>query len=204
MLLNLSSIKKFQMKPLFFPKQSDLRKWFKKNHLKEKELIVGFYKVNSGKPSITWTQSVDEALCFGWIDGIRRSIDDESYSIRFTPRRPKSIWSAINIGKVGELKEKGLMEPAGMAAFGKREEHRSKIYAYEKRTSILSPDFEKKLKANKKAWTFFKSLAPSIQNISIHWIMSAKQEKTKLSRFDKLIKDSETGSKIKPLNYGKK
>jgi uncharacterized protein YdeI (YjbR/CyaY-like superfamily) len=192
------------MAPTFFAKQSDFRKWFEKNHLKEKELLVGFYKTGSGKPSITWPQSVDEALCFGWIDGIRRSIDDESYSIRFTPRKPKSIWSAINIKKVEDLTEKGLMKPAGIAAFEKREEHRSKIYSYEKAKSPLSPEYEKKLKSNKKAWTFFKSLAPSIQNVSIHWIMSAKQEKTKLSRLERLIKDSESGSKIKPLNYGKK
>ena len=192
------------MKPTFFAKQSDFRKWFEKNHLTAKELLVGFYKTYSGKQSITWPQSVDEALCFGWIDGIRRSIDDESYSIRFTPRKAKSIWSAINIKKVEELKEKGSMKPAGLAAFEKREEHRSKIYSYEKSPVELNPEYEKKFKANKKAWNFFKTLAPSIQKASIHWVMSAKQGKTRLSRMDQLISDSESCNKIKPLNYGKK
>jgi uncharacterized protein YdeI (YjbR/CyaY-like superfamily) len=191
------------MKPIFFARQSDFRKWFEKNHLKEKELLVGFYKTGSGKPSITWPQSVDEALCFGWIDGIRRSIDEESYSIRFTPRKPKSIWSAVNIKKAEELISKGLMKPEGLAAFEKKEDHRSKIYSYEKSPSILPSDFEKKLKANKKAWKYFQSLAPSFQKLSIHWVMSAKQEKTKLARLERLIADSESGSKIKPLTYGK-
>ncbi len=117
------------MAPLFFTKQSDFRKWFIKNYKKEIELLVGFYKVGSGKPSITWTQSVDEALCFGWIDGIRKSIDHESYCIRFTPRKPKGNWSAINIAKIEQLKKQGKMYPAGLASFQKREETKSKIYS---------------------------------------------------------------------------
>jgi uncharacterized protein YdeI (YjbR/CyaY-like superfamily) len=192
------------MEPTFFATQSDFRKWFKKNHLKEKELLVGFYKTASKKPSITWPQSVDEALCFGWIDGIRRSIDHEAYSIRFTPRKPKSIWSAINIKKAESLIKQGLMQSAGLAAFEKREDHRSKIYSYEKLPSVLDPEYEQKIKANKKAWNFFSSLSPSIRNVSVHWVMSAKQEKTRLARLERLIKDSESGSKIKPLNYGRK
>jgi uncharacterized protein YdeI (YjbR/CyaY-like superfamily) len=192
------------MKPKFFQSSLHFRKWLEKNHLKEKELLVGFYKTSSGKPSITWPQSVDEALCFGWIDGIRRSINDESYSIRFTPRKTKSTWSAVNIKKVEDLREKGLMKPAGLAAFEKRENSNSKIYSYEKVPAKLSDQFEKKLRANKKAWTFFKSLSPSVRNASIHWIMSAKQEKTKISRLERLIKDSESQNKIKPLNYGPK
>ncbi|MCW3105288.1 MAG: bacteriocin-protection protein [Bacteroidetes bacterium] len=189
------------MKPVFFAKQSDFRKWLEKNHLKEKELLVGFYKVGSGKPSITWPQSVDEALCFGWIDGIRRSIDEESYSIRFTPRKPKSIWSSVNIKKMAELKEKGLLWPAGIAAFEKREEKRSVIYSYEKAPVELSPEFDKKFKANKKAYAFFKTLPPSVQRVSLHWVMAAKQEKTRISRMESLIRDSEAGRKIKPLSY---
>lgn len=189
------------MKPTFFKTPSDFRKWLEKNHLKEKELLVGFYKVGSGKPSITWPQSVDEALCFGWIDGIRKTIDDESYTIRFTPRKPKSIWSAINIKKIAELKEKGLMKPAGIAAFEKREEKRSEIYSYEKAPAKLSAEFEKKFKANKKAYSFFLSLPPSMQRASLHWVMSAKQEKTRISRMESLIRDSEAGKKIKPLSY---
>jgi uncharacterized protein YdeI (YjbR/CyaY-like superfamily) len=184
------------MTPTFFATQFDFRKWLKKNHNKEKELLVGFYKIGSGKKSITWSQSVDEALCFGWIDGVRKSIDNDSYTIRFTPRKPKSIWSAINIKKVDELTKQGLMQPAGLSAFNKREESRSKIYAYENMPVKLNPKFEKKFKANKKAWNFFQSQAPSYRRVTIYRVMSAKQEATKLSRLTKLIAESEAGRKI--------
>jgi uncharacterized protein YdeI (YjbR/CyaY-like superfamily) len=162
---------------------------------------VGFYKVGSGKPSMTWPQSVDEALCFGWIDGIRRSIDNESYSIRFTPRKPKSIWSAVNIQKMKLLEKAGLLKPAGIAAFAKRSENRSEIYSYEKAPSVLDPAFEKELDKNKKASAYFNSLSPSVKKASIHWVMSAKQGKTRKSRMEALIRDSEAGRKIKPLSY---
>src|SRR5215203_850570 len=135
------------MNPKFFPTQTDFRKWLEENHEQKIELLVGFYKVGSGKPSISWSQSVDEALCFGWIDGVRRSIDAESYAIRFTPRKPKSVWSAVNIKKVEELTAKGLMKPAGIAAFEKRDEKRSKIYAYENEQKQFSDEFEKRFKA---------------------------------------------------------
>jgi uncharacterized protein YdeI (YjbR/CyaY-like superfamily) len=189
------------MKATFFKTPATFRKWLEKNHLKEKELLVGFYKVDSGRQSITWSESVDQALCFGWIDGIRKSIDKECYTIRFTPRKPKSIWSAVNIKKVAELKEKGLMTEAGIAAFEKRDDKRSVIYSYEKAPVQLSPEFEKKFKANTKAFSFFKSLPPSVQRTSIHWVMSAKQEKTRISRMEILIRDSEAQRKIKPLSY---
>lgn len=189
------------VQPTFFPTQSSFRKWMEKNHRNEKELLVGFYKTNSGKKSITWGESVDEAICFGWIDGIRKSIDAESYCIRFTPRKSTSIWSAINIKKVEELTQKGLMYPAGTEAYSKRKEHKSKIYSYEKDASILSNEFLKKFKTNKKAWNFFKSMAPSYQRTAIHWVMDAKQEATKMKRLEELIRDSEVGRKIKRLNY---
>ena len=192
------------IKPVFFPSQSDLRKWFEKNHKKEKELYVGFYKTSSGKPSITWPQSVDEALCFGWIDGRRQSIDDESYFIRFSKRKPKSIWSTINIKKVAELTRLGLMKPEGIEAFNKKEEKNSGVYAYENKPVELSKEYERKLKANKKAWTFFQSQVPSYRNPATRWVMSAKQEVTRLSRLESLIKDSEAGMKIKPMRYGLK
>jgi uncharacterized protein YdeI (YjbR/CyaY-like superfamily) len=197
-------INNVEMTPTFFEKQSHFKKWFEKNHLKEKELLVGFYKVGSVKPSITWGQSVDEALCFGWIDGVRRSIDNDSYSIRFTPRKAKSIWSAVNIGKVEEFTKKGLMRPGGLAAFQKREEAKSKIYSYENEPVQLDAKFEKKLKANKMAWTFFQSQPPSYQNPVINWLMTAKQDATKLKRFEELLKDSEAGQKIKRYRYGTK
>jgi uncharacterized protein YdeI (YjbR/CyaY-like superfamily) len=184
------------MKPTFFSKQSGFRKWLEKNHKKKTELVVGFYKVGSGKPSMTWSQSVDEALCFGWIDGIRKSIDNNSYSIRFTPRKAGSIWSAVNIKKVEALTKQGLMKPEGLAAFEKKKENKSRIYTYENEPVKLSPTFEKKFKTNKKAWSFFVSSSPYYQKLGVHWVMAAKQEKTKINRLEKLIKKSEEGSKL--------
>lgn len=192
------------MTPTFFAKQSDFRKWLQKNHKKETELLVGFYKVGSGKPSITWSQSVDEALCFGWIDGVRKSIDKDSYQIRFTQRKPTSIWSAINIKKMEELTKLGLMQPAGLASFEKRIESKSKIYSHEKEKVELPQQFKKQFKADKKAWDYFQSLAPSYRKVSVHWVMSAKQEVTKLKRLTELITDSAAGTnKWKDNKYKK-
>ena len=188
-------------KPTFFSTQAAFRKWLEKNHDKEIELLVGFYKVNSGIQSMTWSQSVDEAICFGWIDGVRRSIGNESYCIRFTPRRPRSIWSAINIKKVEALTKQGLMHPAGLDAFLKREEKRSAIYSYEKEAAFFPNNFLKKFQSNKPAWKFFQSMAPSYQRTAIHWVMSAKQEITKEKRLEELIRDSGAERKIKSLNY---
>jgi uncharacterized protein YdeI (YjbR/CyaY-like superfamily) len=180
--------------PTFFAKQTDFRKWLQKNHQKETELLVGFYKVGSGKPSMTWSQSVDEALCFGWIDGVRKSIDKDSYQIRFSQRKPTSIWSAINIQKVETLTKQGLMQPAGLASFERRTDRKSKIYSYEKEAEELTPDFKKQFKANKKAWEYFQSLAPSYKKISTHWVMSAKQETTQQKRLQQLISESAAGT----------
>ena len=191
------------MKPVFFARQADFRKWLEKNHASEKELLVGFYRTSSSKPSITWPQSVDEALCFGWIDGIRRSIDAESYSIRFTPRKPNSIWSAVNIKKVEDLTEKGLMKPAGRAAFEKRTEAKSKIYSHENKDAAFSEEYEKKFMSNKKAWALFSTMALSYKRAAIHIVMTAKQEATRLSRLDELIAASAAGEKIKRLSYTK-
>lgn len=184
------------MKPTFFAKQANFRKWLEKNYKNEKELLVGFYKVGSGRESITWPQSVDEALCFGWIDGVRKGIDEESYTIRFTPRKSTSVWSAININKVKHLTKKGLMKPEGPAAFKLRTEHKSKIYSHENETKKLSPEFEKQFKANKKAWHFFTTQAPSYQKVIIHLIMTAKQDKTQLKRLQQAITESEKHKRI--------
>jgi uncharacterized protein YdeI (YjbR/CyaY-like superfamily) len=165
----------------------------------KKELWLGFYKTNSGKPSITWPQSIDEALCFGWIDGIRKSIDETSYVIRFTPRKPGSIWSAVNIRKIEELTKNGLMHPAGVKAFNKRDEKKSKIYSFEQKNIQLDKKFEKLFKQNKQAWKFFLSQPPSYQKPALWWIVSAKQETTKQKRLNTLIKDSEEGQRIKQL-----
>ena len=186
-------LKDKQLIPTFFVTQSDFRKWLQKNHKNKTELIVGFYKVDSGKPSMTWSQSVDEALCFGWIDGVRKSINKESYQIRFTQRKPTSIWSAVNIKKVEELTKQGLMQPAGLASFEKRLETKSKIYSYEEDEAELSQDFKKQFKADKKAWDYFQALAPSYKKVSIHWVMRAKQEATRVKRLTKLIADSAIG-----------
>ncbi len=179
------------MNPIFFSNQLEFRKWLESNHDWETELLVGFYKVKSGKPSMTWSQSVDEAICYGWIDGIRRSIDNESYSIRFTPRKPSSNWSTVNIKKVEKLKKQGLMKPAGLKAFSFRKEEKSGIYSFENHPKKLPVEFEMKFKENTTAWSFFKNQAPSYQRTAIHWILSAKQEKTKWLRLEKLIIGSE-------------
>lgn len=161
------------------------------HHKKENELLVGYYKVSSGKPSMTWSESVDQALCFGWIDGVRRSVDKESYCIRFTPRRSTSIWSSINIKKVEELEKQGLMTPEGQKAFALRKGNKSRIYSHEKESIQLNPNYEKKFKKEKSAWLFFSTQSPSYKKVMIHWIMNAKQEKTRLSRLEKTIKISE-------------
>jgi uncharacterized protein YdeI (YjbR/CyaY-like superfamily) len=184
------------MNVTFFNTPHEFRQWLKENHHTEKELLVGFYKVGTKKPSMTWSESVDQALCFGWIDGVRKSIDEESYSIRSTPRKPTSIWSAVNIKKMEELTKAGLMTEAGQKAFELRKEEKSAIYSHEKGLATLDPELEKQFKANPKAWDFFGKQAPSYRKVMLHWIMSAKQEKTRLSRLEKTIRESESGKRI--------
>lgn len=176
-----------QKHPVFFTSTSDFRKWFIENHLTESEIIVGFYKVSTCKPSIKWSESVDVALCFGWIDGIRKSIDSESYLIRFTPRNPKSIWSKINIEKVEALIKANLMTQKGLEAFEKRTNEKSGIYSFENDSRQLPDEYIEILKTDTKAFTFYEQLAPSYKKTYSHWILSAKQEKTQLSRLQKMI-----------------
>ena len=178
----------------FFSTPAAFRQWLQTHAAQATELLVGFHKVGSGRPCMTWSESVDEALCFGWIDGVRKSINKESYQIRFTQRKPTSIWSAINIKKVEELTKQGLMQPAGLASFEKRVESRSKIYSYEKDEAELTQSFKKQFKANKKAWNYFQALAPSYKKVSTHWVMRAKQEATRLKRLKELIADSAIGT----------
>lgn len=184
------------MKPILFMPQEDFRQWLEKNHENESELIVGFYKVGSKKPSMTWSESVDQALCFGWIDGVRRARDEESYTIRFTPRRANSVWSAVNIKKVAELTGKGLMKPAGIAAFEKRKEDKSAIYAYENKPTEFPAEFEKLFRANAAAWEFFERQANWYKRTMMYWVLSAKREETRLKRLEKLIGESENGNKL--------
>ena len=184
------------MQALFFSKPSEFRQWLAENHLKETELYVGFYKVSSGKPTMTWSQAVDQALCFGWIDGVRKSLGTDSYCNRFTPRRPTSNWSTINIQKVKQLAEQGLMQPSGWEAYSKRKEEKSGIYSFENKPKALPVDLMNKFKANKAAWDFFSSQAPSYQKTIVHWIISAKQEKTRMARLDKTLLESEKQKRL--------
>ncbi|MEP7323740.1 MAG: YdeI/OmpD-associated family protein [Saprospiraceae bacterium] len=189
--------------PTFFATPAKFRAWLSKNHKKKTALIVGFYKVGTGKPSMTWSESVDQALCFGWIDGIRKSIDKESYLIRFTPRKATSIWSAINIKKMEELSAQGLMQPSGLASFDLRKDHKSKIYSYENPETLLSKEYEKIFKANKKAWKFYKALAPGYRKTLTARVMSAKQETTRLKRLNGFIQECEAGRNILKEYYRK-
>jgi uncharacterized protein YdeI (YjbR/CyaY-like superfamily) len=185
------------MKPTFFQTPAALRAWFKKHHKTADELIVGFYKKDSGTPSVTWSESVDEALCFGWIDGVRRKFDDHSYSNRFTPRRSGSNWSAINIAKVAELTKRERMQPAGLAAFAKRTEAKSRIYTYEQRdAAVFEEAFEKRFKARKKAWAFFLAQAPYYRRLMTRWVGNAKQAETRQRRLDKLIAACDSGIRL--------
>jgi uncharacterized protein YdeI (YjbR/CyaY-like superfamily) len=191
---------KSSAKPTFFASPSEFRQWLQRNHTTSHELLVGFYKRGSGKPSITWPESVDQALSFGWIDGIRRSIDAASYTIRFTPRKRASTWSKINVSRVRQLTKQGDMQPAGLAAFAARKAKKSGIYSYEqKEKRELSAAHTTRLKANKKAWAFFHAQAPWYQRTAIFWVVSAKQEATRLGRLTTLISDSASGRKIRPL-----
>jgi len=182
------------MKPIFFETPAKFRAWLKKHHKTANELVVGFYRKDSGRRSITWLEAVDEALCFGWIDGIRRKHSDIAYSNRFTPRRPGSNWSAINIANVARLTKEGRMQPAGLAAFEKRTEKKSRVYSYEQQDiPEFPPVLAKKFKANKKAWAFFQTLPPYYRRGETRWVSSAKNEETRSRRLDKVIAACESG-----------
>lgn len=184
------------MNVTFFPGAADFRLWLVANHATASELWVGFYKVGSGKPSLTWPQSVDEALCFGWIDGLRKGIDDTSYRIRFTARRTRSAWSTVNIRRVEDLTRLGLMHPAGLRAFAARVENRSGIYAYEQRPTDLPEPYAATLKANSQAWDFFAAQPPYYRKTISWWIISAKTEPTRIKRLQKLIEESAAGRRL--------
>lgn len=184
------------MKPNFFATPAAFRRWLEKNHDTARELWVGFYKKDSGKPSITWPQSVDQALCFGWIDGVRKSVTPDSYMIRFTPRRPGSIWSTVNSKRAKELDKIGQMHEAGRQALAVRDAKKTKQYSYERETAALDPALEKRFRANRKAWAFFQKQPPGYRKIASFYVMSAKQEVTRLRRLDRLISDSEAGQRI--------
>jgi uncharacterized protein YdeI (YjbR/CyaY-like superfamily) len=182
------------MEPTFFATPADWRAWLEEHHETERELLVGFWKRGTGRPSITWPESVDEALCFGWIDGVRRRVDDECYTIRFTPRQKRSTWSAVNIARVAELEAEGRMRPAGLAAFARRSDDRTAIYSYEqRRTAELGPGEEAELRANPAAWAHFQAQTPSYRRAAAHWVMSAKREETRRRRLEQLVAESAQG-----------
>jgi len=188
------------MEPTTFRRPQDFRAWLEQHHDTERELWVGYYKKGSGKASITWAESVDEALCFGWIDGVRKSIDEERYMIRFTPRRIGSNWSVVNIERVAALSKERRMRPAGRKAFEARREDRSGIYSYEQRDqAMLDPAFEKRFRAKKKAWASFEAMPRSYRQAAIRWVMTAKKEETRERRLATLIEDSAAGRRIGPL-----
>jgi uncharacterized protein YdeI (YjbR/CyaY-like superfamily) len=186
--------------PIYFGDAAAFRTWLAAHHAKHDELLVGFHKRGTGRPSMTWPESVDEALCFGWIDGVRRRVDADRYTIRFTPRRPRSIWSAINIAKVTALIAAGKMRPAGLRAFEARDEARSRVYSFEReQAATLEAADERRFQANRAAWKFFSAQPPWYRRSAYHWVISAKRAETRASRLATLIADSAAGRAIKPL-----
>jgi uncharacterized protein YdeI (YjbR/CyaY-like superfamily) len=184
----------------FFATPADFRAWLEANHESALELWVGFYKKASGRPSITWPESVDEALSFGWIDGIRKSLGEDAYVIRFTPRRKGSIWSTVNVNRVQELVRTGRMRPAGLRAFAARDEKKSGIYSFEQaRSAELDPREEKDFRANRKAWQFYDAQPPGYKRLTMRWVTSAKRPETRARRLATLIADSEAGRRIREL-----
>lgn len=192
------------MESTFFARPADWRRWLAQNHEQATELWVGFYKKDTGRESITWPEAVDEALCFGWIDGVRKSIDGSSYAIRFTPRKPKSIWSAVNIARVAVLTQLGLMQPKGLEAFGRRTDSNSKMYSFEQESVQLDQAYEHQFRQNRQAWEFFGSQAASYRKAAIWWVMSAKADATRLKRLATLVEDSESGQRVAPLRRPEK
>jgi uncharacterized protein YdeI (YjbR/CyaY-like superfamily) len=183
------------VKPTFFATPAAFHKWLAAHHADRDELLVGFHRKGSGLPSITWPESVDQALCFGWIDGVRKSVDANSYTIRFTPRRPGSRWSAVNIKRARELQELGLMTEAGLAEFAKADAQKAN-YSYEQRRAGLSAELESQFRTKAKAWAFFSAQPLGYQRMIGHWVSSAKREETRLARLEKLMAASEKGERI--------
>ena len=184
------------MKAKYFKSPAEFRQWLEANHDRVMKLWVGFYKKDSGRGGITYAEAVDEALCFGWIDGLKKRVDEWSYTHRFSPRKPRSIWSLINIRRAEELKKLGRMKPAGLKAVEARDPKRSGIYSFENRPRKLDAALEKKFRADKKAWTFFQAQPPGCQRVACWYVMSAKREETRMRRLARLVSDSGDGRRL--------
>ena len=185
------------MKPRFFRTSADFRAWLEKHHADAPELWVGFYKKASGKGGISYQDGVDAALCYGWIDGIKKRVDEHSYMHRFTPRRAKSIWSRVNTARMSELIKDGLVAPSGMQTFEKREPKRTGVYTFENRVKLLPPAVEKRFKANRKAWEFFRAQPPGYQKLVTGWIANAKREETQWKRLEIVLDASAKGTRVR-------
>lgn len=187
-----------QQEPQFFSTAAKFRQWLVKHHAVATELTVGYWKVETGRPSMSWSESVDEALCFGWIDGVRKRIDEQAYQIRFTPRKSSSTWSAVNMAKYATLVAEGRMTEAGERAYARRSEKRSGIYAYEQRHEAkLSPAEERQFRGERKAWDFYAACPPSYRQVMIHWVVSAKKPETRARRLQQLIASSAEGERLR-------
>src|SRR4051812_22966411 len=191
---------KYVANPIFFTSPEEFYEWLEKHHESETEVWVGYWKKHTGKPSLTWSQAVDQALCFGWIDGVLKSIDEQSHRQRFTPRKPGSNWSKVNIEKVARLMADGKMRPAGMAAFERRSADKSGVYSFERREeAAFEPAQEQRFRANTQAWEFWETQPPSYRTAATHWVASAKKPETREKRLGELIDDSANGLRVKQL-----
>ena len=186
-------------KPIFFASPQEFYDWLEEHHETEAEVYVGFYKTHTGKRGMTWSESVDQALCFGWIDSRANAIDADRYMQRFTPRKPGSSWSKINVEKVAKLTEAGRMRPAGLAAFEQRTDEKTGVYSFEREHPELPPELEQRLRANPTAADYFDARPPWYRRAATHWVVSAKREETRLRRLSQLIEDSAAGLDVKPL-----
>jgi uncharacterized protein YdeI (YjbR/CyaY-like superfamily) len=181
---------------VYFPTRASLRSWFAKHHASSRELWVGFHKKASGTPSVTYPEALDEALCVGWIDGVRKRVDADRYVIRFTPRKPGSYWSAVNTRRTLALKKQGLMTDSGLAAFEARDQEKTKKYSFERAAAALPPALERAFKANRRAWAFFAHQPPSYRRTLTWWVVSAVKEETRLARLEKLVRASEAEKRL--------
>lgn len=185
--------------PRFFTSAAQFRAWLEKNHAAAPELWVGFWKAHTGKGGLTYEEAVEESLCYGWIDGLVKRFDDRAYMQRFTPRRPTSIWSVINVAKVEALRKQGRMATAGLRAFERRDPARSSVYSLENRQVALDPAYEKRFRAKRAAWAFFEAQPPGYRRIAVHWVMSAKRPETRGRHLARLIADSSAGQRVKAI-----